>query len=321
MEEQHSDTGAELSRRASSDIAAIMSLWEAIERARYYNRTGQAIERGAEAIDQLAERAEDGRIRDLLARTADPDWLAQANFEDLAQAWGTAHGAEGRVDGASASRERVEGQLRQVNPDLMTAYDAARANGSDPETAMTTAVERTFGPDARPPARPHPGRGHQPAITTGPDPYDQDLEPGSPVPPPDLAALRSELIGMGPAGEAAAELSSEYADAAFAQALQTRADRTLAYANAELGTPDDPRTAGANEHHWERAEFPRDAGAAAVDTANARSVNPFKAFYSADTGGMSPAWTLTAGGRPARTFPPGASASHTRSHPGPNFSR
>lgn len=321
MEEQHSDTGAELSRRASSDIAAIMSLWEAIERARYYNRSGQAIERGAEAIDQLAERAEDGRIRDFLARTAEPHWLAQANFEDLAQAWGTAHGAEGRVDGASAARERVEGQLRHVNPDLMTAYDAARANGSDPETAMATAVERTFGPDARPSARPHSGRGQQPAITAGPDPYDQDLGPGSPVPPPDLAALRSELISMGPTGEAAAELSSEYADAAFAQALQTRADRTLAYANAELGTPDNPRTPGANEHLWERAEFPRDAGAAAVDTANARSINPFEAFYSADTGGKSPEWTLNRAGRPARTLPQGAGAAHTRSHPGPNFSR
>jgi len=281
-QQQHPDVVAEVGQRLGQGLAVLATLGEAAARlAAEEMRRKEQREEAAEkvraardkqqAADRLAQHAarrrEAQRDRRLIAQTLDSDWLARADLHDLATVWRAARLREGEFPEARAAAEQVEERLREMYPRPMDLYDQAVAAGASRAAAMRVAAQEMA--HTRP-ARPHGGR-RSAVIGPGPEPVGSDgfdaavrqerarLADGAPP-----VSYADELERLGVGGAAGAQ--------ALREVLAARAAQELRNSAAEAATPDDPTTAGVDEH--DTAGRPRNAGAAGAanrDHADART--------------------------------------------------
>jgi len=282
-QEQHLDAVAEVGQRLGQGLAVLATLGEAAARlAAEEMRRKERREEDAEqlraarddqqAADRLAQHAANRRAaqrdRRLIAQTLDPDWLARADLLDLATVWRAARLREGEFPEARAAAELVEERLREMYPRPMGLYDQAVAGGTCRAAAMRVAAQEMA--HTRP-ARPHGGR-RSAAITPGTEQlvgaecFDAAarqerarLAEGVPS-----AAYADELERLGVGGTAAAQ--------ALREVLTARAGQQLRESHTDAATPDDPTTAGINEHATTGLpRNARDIGDADRDHAGART--------------------------------------------------
>ncbi len=286
--DQHPDVAAELGQRTGQAAAVLATLSEAAARLIAEERRRQLLlaeQREAAAAaqekdagklrqhaDGLAEHAARQRAahdRRIIAQTVDPDWLANADLYDLAVAWRTARLREHQFPEAHGAAEMVEERLREMYPHPMDIYDQAVRGGTRRADAMRAAAAEM----ARTPVmRPHPAGRRAGALGPADEPpvgdeafaaalADEQIRLATGVDPQEYLA---ELRRLGPGGEAAAQ--------ALREALAARAGREMAQGKADAATPDNPATAGNDEHITVgMAHSAADVAAAIRDTANAAS--------------------------------------------------
>jgi len=292
-QEQHPDAMAEVGQRLGQGLAVLATLGEATARlAAEEMRRTQRREEDAENLraarddrqaDRLAQHAASRRTaqrdRRLIAQTLDPDWLASADLLDLATVWRVARVREGEFPEARAAAEQVEERLRELYPRPMDLYDQAVSNGASRSAAMRVAAEEMA---RNRPARSHGGR-LSAAVTSGTeqvvgaDGFDAAvrqerarLAEGVPG-----AAYAYELERLGVGGAAAAQ--------ALRDVLTARAGQQLRQSHTGAATPNDPTTAGINEHTTTGLpRNARDIGDADRDHAGARSAAQLVAEWYPD---------------------------------------
>ncbi|HEU4422776.1 MAG TPA: hypothetical protein VFR67_09600 [Pilimelia sp.] len=257
--DQHPDLVADVGQRLGQGLAVLATLGEAAARLaaeemrRAERREEQAAQQRAEADSQaagdgLARHAAARRAaqldRRLIAHAVDPDWLARADLLDLARVWRAARLREHQFPEARAAAETVEDRLRNVYPRPMDLYDQAVAGGASPAAAMRVAAAEMA---LTRPARPHGGR-RSPAVEAASEPplggerFDAAVRQerarlADGVPP---ATYAEELERLGVGGHAAAQ--------ALREVLAARAGQELRQGSGDAATPDNPATAGFDEH-------------------------------------------------------------------------
>lgn len=282
-QEQHPDAVAEVGQRLAQGLGVLATLGEAAARLaaeetrRNERREAQAEEIRAaldkeRAADRLAQHAASRRLarrdRQLIAQTLDPDWLTRADLLDLATVWRAARVREREFPEARVAAKQVEERLREMYPLPMDLYDQAVANGASHAAAMRAAVQEMANTG---PVRAHGGR-RSPAVEPGPEPVvgmegldtavrQEQTRPADGAP---VAAYAEELERLGVGGAAAAQ--------ALREVLAARAGQELRQGHTDAATPDDPTTAGVDEHAT--VGMPRNArgvGDADRDRAGART--------------------------------------------------
>ncbi|GLI00923.1 hypothetical protein [Phytohabitans aurantiacus] len=295
---QHPDAVAEVGQRLGQGLAVLATLSEAAarlaaEEMRRRARSEEDAERAEEREhgerereerkrerenakdrneDELAHHAQRRRAaqrdRRLIALTLEPDWLAHADLYDLATVWRVAWLREGEFPEARMAAEQVEERLREIYPRPMDLYGQAVANGVSRAAAMRAAA---FEMAQTRPSRPHGGQ-RSAGIEAGPEPvvgvdgFDTavDQERARLADGIHGAAFAEELERLGAGGAAAAQ--------ALREILQARAGEHLGHAQAAAATPDDPSTAGVNEHAtMGLPRSARDVGEGSRDQADART--------------------------------------------------
>lgn len=292
-QDQHADMSSEVGQRLGQGLAVLATLGEAAarlaaEEMRRKERRAEAAERqredaekrekaatkAAAQADELARHAAAQRARAdrrVVAQGLDPDFLARADLLDMATVWRTARLRENEFPEARGAAEAVEDRLREMWPRPMDLYDEAVRRGVPRNEAMAAAAAHMAN---TPPSRAH-GGGRAGAIEQGPQTpvgsdvftaavTDEQIRLSTGVDP---AAYAEELARLGPGGQAAAE--------ALRETLAARAGREMGQARADAATPDDPATAGVDEHTTvgmprntrDTGDANRDAAAAGTRTA------------------------------------------------------
>ncbi len=341
--EQHPDVSSEVGQRVGQGLAVLATLGEAAarlaaeemrrrerraeQRAANEQQREETARRLREHGDRLAQHAgRQGALHDrqVIAQAADPDWVARADLRDLARVWRTARVREHdpAFPTAGAAAQTVEQRLREMYPRPMDLYDEAVRNGTPRAEAMREAAAQMA---KTPQMRAH-GGGRAGALERGPDDgavvgdaafaaalSDEQIQLATGVDP---AAYAQELARLGPGGDAAAQ--------ALREALAARAGREMAQGRADAAIPDDPATAGVDEHTAvgmprnarDTADANRDTANAAANGSGARTAAQLAGEWYPD--GMHhptapPA--QSAGKRPANSAPtqaPARAAGRTR---------
>ena len=263
--DQHADVTAEVGQRLGQGLAVLSTLGEAAarlaaEEIRRRERREEQAEKQREAdgrrqetarklaeegnrLAQHAARQRAQQDRRVMAQATDPDWLARADLLDLATVWRTARTREGEFPEARAAAETVEDRLREMWPRPMDLYDEAVARGVPRHEAMAAAGAHMAN---TPVMRAH-GGGRAGALESGQATVgdaafaaavsDEQIRLATGVDP---QVYHDELHRLGVGGDAAAQ--------ALRDALAARAGREMTQARADAATPDDPTTAGVDEH-------------------------------------------------------------------------
>lgn len=319
--DQHVDLAAELGQRGGQATAVLATLLEAgarlaaeelrrrerrAEQQRAVNeQRAETTQRLREQSDQLAQHAAQRRAqhdRRTVSQATDPDWLARADLLDLATVWRTARIREHEFPEAAAAAEKAEERLRDIYPRPMDLYDEAVRSGVPRADAMRTAAQEM----ARTPAMRAHGGGRAGALdgagdVVGAEAFaaavtDEQIRLATGVDP---AAYGEELSRLGVAGEAAAQ--------ALRETLAARAAQEMAQGQADAAIPDNPATAGVDEHAT--VGMPgnaRDVGAANRDGAAARTRNAAQLagqWYPEGLNNPTVVPAQVAGKRPANASP------------------
>ena len=139
--DQHPDPGGEAAARAAQLAAMVVSVAEAAARLRAHRLSAAqtAAEQDAAARRAMAA-SEAATARIVYGAALDDDWRRQASTTELLDSWTAANVYLPVEPLARLASERVEHRLRQLHPEAMAAYDAARSAGFPREDCLDVAA-------------------------------------------------------------------------------------------------------------------------------------------------------------------------------------
>jgi hypothetical protein len=131
------EPASDAAARAAQVAAMSLSVAEALARLRAQRNAARRLhERRSAAELRIMRAAARAGAHRKWSPALSLAWLGQASTHDLLEAWSAAQPWTPRDPLARAASDRVEQRLLERNPEAMSRYQQARADGHHPMTAM-----------------------------------------------------------------------------------------------------------------------------------------------------------------------------------------